>query len=113
MPCSSVSTHKNRTSSSSTAASDGASGVELAAPRDVTYLHLLCDRHEVLMVDGVWTESFQPGEYAMNGLASEQAEEVFSLFPDLRNPTFNLQFRDARMAVRGYEATIAHAALTA
>lgn len=90
----------------------GLPGVEMVDARDVSYLHLLCDRHEVLMVDAVWTESFQPGDYAMNGLATEQSDEVFSLFPELRNPTLNLQFRDARTAMRSFEAQIAKETLS-
>ncbi len=89
----------------------GMHGVEKVAPRDVSYLHLLCQRHEVLMVDAVWTESFQPGEYAMNGLASEQADEVFTLFPELRDPKLNPGFRDARTVLRNHEAQIARASL--
>jgi hypothetical protein len=91
----------------------GMPGVEIVGARDVSYIHLLCDRHEVLMVDAVWTESFQPGEYAMSGLASEQSNEVFSLFPELRNPSLNVTFRDARTALRGFEAQIAKNALSA
>lgn len=91
----------------------GLPGIEIVAARDVSYVHLLCDRHEVLMVDGTWTESFQPGDVAMNGLASDQAAEVFALFPELRDPTLNLNFRDARMALRGFEAQIAKEALVA
>lgn len=55
----------------------------------------------------------QPGEYAMNGLASEQADEVFTLVPESRNPTLNLQFSDARMALRNFEARIAKGTLAA
>lgn len=91
----------------------GLPGIEIVAARDVSYVHLLCDRHEVLMVDGTWTESFQPGNVAMNGLASDQAAEVFALFPELRDPTLNLNFRDARVSLRGFEAQIAKAALVA
>ncbi|MCF2870462.1 Hint domain-containing protein [Octadecabacter sp. G9-8] len=91
----------------------GLPGVQIVEACDVSYIHLLCERHEVLMVDAVWTESFQPGEYAMNGLASEQSDEVFSLFPELRNGGLNLQFRDARTAMRAFEAQIAKEALSA
>jgi len=49
----------------------------------------------------------------MNGLPADQADEVFTLFPELRNPTLNLSFRDARTALRGYEAQIAREAFVA
>jgi hypothetical protein len=60
--------------------------VEKVTPRNVSYLHLLCARHEVLMVDANWTESFQPGAYTMTGMASDQVDEVYSLFPELKDP---------------------------
>jgi len=91
----------------------GLPGVTMSGPRDICYLHLLCDRHEVLLVDGTWTESFQPGDVALNGLASDQAGEVLALFPELKNPTLELGFRDARTALRGFEAPIAKEALSA
>lgn len=91
----------------------GLPGIERATPRDVSYVHVLCERHEVLMVDGTWTESFQPGDYAMNGLAAPQASEIFALFPDLCDDALNLRFRDARTALRRHEAEIARKAWAA
>ena len=81
--------------------------------RDVTRLHLLCDLHEVLLVDGAWTESIQPGEYAMIGLASDHVREVFTLFPEPREPGRSIAFRDALTAMRGFEAQIAKSASAA
>jgi hypothetical protein len=91
----------------------GMAGVEKVAPRNVSYLHLLCARHEVLMVDAIWTESFQPGAYTMTGLASDQVDEVYSLFPELKDPKLKLKlgFRDARIVLRSHEAQIARASL--
>lgn len=89
----------------------GMPGVEKVAPRDVRFLHLLCDRHEVLMVDAVWTESYQPYKYAMNGLASDQAHKILALFPELRDRKLNLSFRDARTVLRSHETQIACASL--
>lgn len=53
--------------------------------RSVTYVHLLFDRHEVLMSNGAETESLYPGPQAMLALG-EAAEEIYSLFPELREP---------------------------
>lgn len=91
----------------------GLPGIDVVTAQDVSYIHLLCDRHEVLLVDGTWTESFQPGDYTMNGLASDQAAEVFSLFPELRDPALNLTFRDARTPLRGFEAQMVKDTLVA
>jgi hypothetical protein len=89
----------------------GMPGVEQVAPRNVSYLHLLCARHKVLTVDAIWTESFQPGAYTMTGLASDQVDEVYSLFPELKDPKLKLGFRDARIVLRSHEAQIARASL--
>ncbi len=38
----------------------GQSGVSAPPCHQVTYLQLLCDRHELLSVSGLWCESFRP-----------------------------------------------------
>jgi len=58
-------------------------GVRRAAPATVTYLHVLFDHHEVVLADGTWTETFQPGEYSLGTLQEEQRSEIFDLFPQL------------------------------
>jgi hypothetical protein len=52
----------------------------------VTYVTLLCDRHEVLLAEGALSESFQPGEAGLSGLTpAERAEiEVVVSEADLR-----------------------------
>ena len=37
-------------------------GVAHALEPEVTYVHILFDRHEVVLADGAWSESFQPGD---------------------------------------------------
>ena len=34
----------------------------------VTYIHILCARHEVILADGAWTESFHPDDVIMMDL---------------------------------------------
>lgn len=53
----------------------------------VTYVHFLCDRHEVVLADGIWAEAFQPGDYSLNGLGNAQRSEILELFPELAPPT--------------------------
>ncbi len=53
----------------------------------VTYVHLLFDQHEVIEVDGLWSESYQPGAWVLSGAEDALKAELFELFPDLsRNP---------------------------
>ncbi len=51
----------------------------------VTYYHFMCARHEVVLSDGAWTESFQPGDFSLRGIGNAQREEILELFPNLRS----------------------------
>lgn len=62
-------------------------GIEIddsAAP--VTYVHLMFEQHEVILSNGAETESLYPGPQAIRGLGAA-AEEIFALFPELREGT--------------------------
>lgn len=48
-----------------------------------THLQLMFDRHEVVLANGVWCESFHPSDAAIWSLTAPQRAEVFELFPDL------------------------------
>lgn len=56
----------------------------LAEAPGVTYVHLMFDAHEILASNGAETESLYPGPQALSSLG-EAAEEIFSLFPELRD----------------------------
>ena len=59
-------------------------GPGIIEPRDeVTYFHLLFETHQIVVADGVESESFFPGEYGVAGFDSETREEVLALFPEL------------------------------
>ncbi|TCL09144.1 Hint domain-containing protein [Shimia isoporae] len=51
--------------------------------RAVTYIHLQLDQHEILLSDGVPSESLNPGEVAMSSLPDESKAELRALFPEL------------------------------
>jgi hypothetical protein len=51
---------------------------------NTTYVHLLCDRHEVLSSDGLWSESLLARELALEHSAPQDREALFALHPDLR-----------------------------
>ena len=70
----------------------------------MTYHHLLFARHQIILSDGVWTESFQPGAATLNGLEEAQRREVLRLFPELRdNPA---HYESARITLRKREAQV-------
>lgn len=50
---------------------------------EVTYLHLLFDRHEVVMANGLAVESYLPGPATLPGYDPEAQAEVLRLFPAL------------------------------
>lgn len=49
----------------------------------VTYIHLLFDRHEIIVSEGALSESFHPGEAGLMALDEGQRQELNLLFPDL------------------------------
>ncbi|MEM9436279.1 MAG: Hint domain-containing protein [Pseudomonadota bacterium] len=57
----------------------------LRAPvENVTYVHLLFDRHEVIWADDAPSESLHPGALDRGELDAAAREELFALFPSLR-----------------------------
>lgn len=51
--------------------------------RDVTYMHLLFDRHEVIFAEGAPAESLLTGPEALKALSPEAQEKIRTLFADL------------------------------
>ncbi|WP_417209913.1 Hint domain-containing protein [Antarctobacter sp.] len=49
----------------------------------ITYVHLLFDRHEIILSEGAPTESLYPGPCALNNLAPSARAELLSVFPEL------------------------------
>jgi hypothetical protein len=62
----------------------GLPGVDAVVTTSVTYIRFLFDQHQVVLSDGVWTESFQPSDQTLHGLDNAQRNEIFELFPALK-----------------------------
>lgn len=62
----------------------------------VSYIHILCHAHEVVLADGAWTESFHPDDIVMRRMADEQRGEILSLFPEIGTLGAARRFRAAR-----------------
>lgn len=50
---------------------------------EVEYIHVLCERHEVLIAEGMHTESFYPGPQAMRTLGPQALAELQRILPGL------------------------------
>ncbi len=70
----------------------------------VTYIHILFDRHEVVMSNGSWTESFQPADNSLRGVGNAQRQDIYELFPELKRLRGRSLFRPARRILSRQEA---------
>ncbi|WP_316013345.1 Hint domain-containing protein [Roseobacter sp. HKCCA0434] len=76
----------------------GREGVERVVPTaPVSYLHIMCEGHEVLRAGGMWAESLFTGDVAMSALDPQARAEVEALFPDLRGMSPARDFATRRM----------------
>ena len=67
----------------------------------VTYVHFMCDRHEIVYANGIATESFLPGEYLCHDNSALRAE-IDALFPEQHSADIHMPA--ARRIVRSFEA---------
>jgi hypothetical protein len=80
---------------------------------EVTYVHLLFDRHQVVWSEGLATESFLPGPQTAAVLDDPAAEELRRLFPDLDPGTGEGYGPSARRALKPHEAQVLFGQATA
>ncbi len=81
-------------------------GIHSVDTAGVSYLHFMFDRHEVVLGNGAWTESFQPGDLTLKGLGNAQRSEIFELFPELKTETGLESYTAARKTLKRHEATL-------
>ncbi|MEM6375633.1 MAG: Hint domain-containing protein [Pseudomonadota bacterium] len=81
-------------------------GISRQKAQPVSYIHFLCDRHEVVLSNGAWTESFQPGDSVMDAMGEAALEEIYEVFPELRDPEGRKNYRAARLSLRRHEARL-------
>ncbi|WP_339107153.1 Hint domain-containing protein [Thioclava sp. GXIMD4216] len=84
----------------------GLPGIVSAVVPSVSYIHFMCERHEIALVDGAWTESFQPGEVTLTTMGEAQKTEIFALFPELQTAANLTNFTSARRSLRRHEAAL-------
>ncbi|MBK1634392.1 hypothetical protein CKO19_01410 [Rhodovulum adriaticum] len=81
-------------------------GIRVVRPEGLTYLHFMFDQHEVVLSNGAWTESFQPGDYTLGGMGDAQRSEIYELFPELRTDVGRRDYVAARKTLKKHEALL-------
>lgn len=61
----------------------GRPGIEVLHTRSVTYVQLLFARHEVLMADGCWSESFRPDKAALSAMSDDELAAIGEVYPEV------------------------------
>jgi hypothetical protein len=84
----------------------GLDGVEIVEARAATYIHFMFDQHEVVLSNGSWTESFQPGEQVLDGMGAAQRGELYELFPELEEAEGLQAYQAARRSLKRHEARL-------
>lgn len=84
----------------------GLNGVDVVESSSVSYIHFMFDQHEVVLSNGSWTESFQPGEQVLDGMGTEQRDEIYNLFPELREAEGLESYQAARRSLKKHEAKL-------
>ena len=69
----------------------------------VAYNHLLFDRHEIVLANGLPCESLYPGPMALGALDHEELEEIRMLFPETLDEDLSIG-RPVRRILRDFEA---------
>lgn len=81
-------------------------GVNSVDTLGTTYIHFMFDQHEVVLANGAWTESFQPGDYTLQGIGNAQRTEILELFPELETVEGRADYQAARKVLKKHEAQL-------
>jgi Ca2+-binding RTX toxin-like protein len=81
-------------------------GIDQIDMPGVTYVHFMMSRHQVVMGDGAWSESFQPGDLTLAGMDRAQRAELFALFPELAQREPAGVYPAARISLAAHEARL-------
>jgi hypothetical protein len=68
----------------------GLPGVTYAPQRAVTYIHLMCNQHELIFAEGAQTESFLPGPQAIKALSRHDRATLRKLISGARSRQWHL-----------------------
>ena len=85
---------------------NGMPGVDYIDVSEITYIHFMFDQHEIVLSDGTWSESFQPGDHSLQGVDQDQRQELLELFPELAEQEGLEAYQAARRSLKRYEAQL-------
>ena len=80
-----------------------AQGVHTVQSSGTTYVHFMCDRHEVVLSNGIWTESFHPEDTSLKGIGNAQRLEIFEIFPELKTEAGRAAYGQSRRIAEGMQ----------
>jgi Ca2+-binding RTX toxin-like protein len=81
-------------------------GIRACALQETTYVHFMFDSHEVVLSDGAWTESFQPGDQTLGAMGRAARAEILALFPELASRDGLTDYAAARRSLKAHEAKL-------
>ncbi|MTH33307.1 hemolysin [Paracoccus limosus] len=77
-------------------------GIDIADDlHEVEYVHFLFDRHEVVFSEGAQTESLYTGTEALKAVGEAARDEIFAIFPELRDTETAEMPQGARILASG------------
>lgn len=71
-------------------------GIKPVQSLGTSYLHFMCDRHQAVLANGTWAESFQPGDQTLKAIGNAQRQEILELFPELKTETGRAHYAPVR-----------------
>jgi len=81
-------------------------GIDVVEVSHTTYIHVMFDQHEVILSDGAWTESFQPGDQTLASMGQGPRSEILELFPELETEIGIRAYVSARRSLKKHEAKL-------
>ena len=74
----------------------GMPGIKRVRPENLAHIYFMFDRHEVVLSDGVWSESYQPDGPTVLALNPRQRASLFKAFPHLNETNGISEYPAAR-----------------
>ncbi|WP_417472630.1 Hint domain-containing protein [Leisingera sp.] len=82
-------------------------GIERQPVAATTYVHLLFAQHQLVLSEGLWSESFRPGARLLADGGAATRREILELFPDLAH-SGDLGYPPARLLLKPQESQLLH-----